>query len=122
MMMAAEIQTFAAPAMPCCATATAMKGTVTADTPPIRTGLRPKSAQTGDATMDVTTPRIGGRPINDASARPYGKATSPATRPPAVPPPKAPQPYPPIDPLHRHGIRPSKPHALSESPRRYPSD
>ena len=104
MMMAAEMQTFAAPAMPCCATAAAMKGTVTLDIPPIRTGLRPKSTQIGDAITDVTTPRSTGSPINDASARPYGNAISAATRPPAVSPPKAPQVYPRIKPRHRHGI------------------
>jgi len=65
-----------------------MNGTVTADVPPISTGYGRASTQKGAVINDVNTPRIGGNPINDASANPYGSAISAATNPPAKSPPK----------------------------------
>lgn len=79
----ATIDTFAAPPIPCDLTASAMNGTVALAVPPISTGLRPNSAVTGAVQMDVTTPRIGGRPISAAMESPYGSAMSAAISPPA---------------------------------------
>ena len=59
----ATIETFAAPPIPCDSHCIAMKGTVALAVPPIRTGFRPSSAVMGAVRIDVTTPRIGGKPI-----------------------------------------------------------
>jgi hypothetical protein len=59
-----------------------MKGTVALAVPPIRTGFRPSSAMMGAVTIEVRIPSIGGRPITDAMASPYGSAISAAISPP----------------------------------------
>jgi len=82
-------QTCAAPPTPWCATARAINGTVALAVPPIRTGLRPSSAVTGAVTIDVTIPSVGGSPIMDARASPYGRAIRAAINPPETSPPKA---------------------------------
>ena len=53
MKMDATIETLAAPPRPWRSKAAAIKGTVTLDTPPMRTGLRPMTARTGAVRIDV---------------------------------------------------------------------
>jgi hypothetical protein len=66
----ATMHTFAAPPRPCNWTACAMNGTVALAVPPISTGLRPNTAVIGALTMEVTSPRTGGKPIMEARANP----------------------------------------------------
>ena len=70
MKMLAAMEILAAPPMPCCRTAMATKGTVALAVPPMRRGLRPRSAVTGPVRIEVKIPRTGGNPIRDAIANP----------------------------------------------------
>ena len=66
----ATMETFAAPAMPCVLTASAINGTVALAVPPISSELRPSRTTNGVERMDVKTPRMGGRPIKAAIESP----------------------------------------------------
>src|SRR5579864_3543364 len=94
MKTAARIDILAPPPTPCERTAAATNGTVTDDAPPISTGFRPSSAVMGAVRIEVNSPSIGGSPISDAIASPYGRAISAARKPPPASPQKAPQVYP----------------------------
>ena len=87
MKTAAAMLIFAAPPIPYAATAALTNGAVTVEGPPIKTGLRPNKAVTGEVKMDVNRPNTGGIPIIDAIAKPYGKAINAATTPPERSPP-----------------------------------
>src|SRR5271169_2295647 len=76
------MQSFAEALIPPALTAPRMKGTVALEVPPISTGFRPSSAQMGAARREVYRPRIGGRPIREAMASPYGSAIRAAIAPP----------------------------------------
>ncbi len=78
----ATMETFAAPLIPCCFTAAAMKKIVTLLVPPMSKGFRPRSTVMGAVITDVSTPSIGGSPMAVAIARPYGSAMSAAITPP----------------------------------------
>src|ERR1035437_10164587 len=102
----ATIDTFAAPLMPCCFTAAAMKKIVTLLVPPMSRGLRPRMTVTGAVITDVRTPSMGGSPMAVAIARPYGSAIKAAITPPKQSPANNRQLYPPafrniVDPQKR---------------------
>ena len=55
------METLAAPLMPCCRTAAAMKKMVTLLVPPMSRGLRPRVTVMGAVMTEVRTPSMGGK-------------------------------------------------------------
>src|SRR5690349_16594690 len=82
-----------------------MKGTVALAVPPIRTGLRPSRAVIGAVRIEVTTPRMGGRPISAALESHKGSALRAAMRPPAQSPRNVSQSYLPVARIMAHELR-----------------